>query len=214
MTIIARLLTIVSLLLIPAAWADTLSSNLSTNVYFSEPVDGSTWIGAGFTTGPATSTLDDVILWMQQDVAGSVTLDLYSDIGGRPGDMLGTLTNPSGFSSTFTSTEFAGANLALAANSTYWLVLQSKGGEYEWAYTDNNIGSGLGFTGTWGASDNAGASWLVSDIDPMIMQVDASSADLGSPAAAPEPAEISLFGSGILALAVLHFYKQTRRKEA
>jgi hypothetical protein len=214
MTIITRLLTVAALFVLPAAWAETLSSNLGANVYFTEPVGGATWIGAGFSTGPTTYTLDAATLLMQEDLPGSVALDLYSDVSGRPGSLLGSLTSPSNFSSTLTSTEFTGTNLTLVANSAYWLVLQSKGGEYEWAYTDNNTGSGPGFAGTWGASDNAGASWLVSDIDPMIMQVDASPADLGEPTTVPEPAGILLFGGGILALATFYFYQRCDRKGA
>src|ERR1700761_751366 len=125
MTTITRLFTIATLFLVPAVWAETLSSNLNANVYFTEPVSGDTWIGAGFTTRPTDYTLDAATLLMQQDASGSIALNLYSDISGRPGNLLGTLTNPSGFSSTLTPTEFAGANLALAANSTFWLVLQS-----------------------------------------------------------------------------------------
>jgi hypothetical protein len=205
-----RLLTIAALFLVPAAWADILSSNLSSNVFFTELVSGNTWIGAGFATGSTTYTLGGATLLMRQNSPGSATLDLYSDLGGKPGSALGSLGTPSGFSPTLTATEFSGANLLLAANSTYWLVLRSDGGDYEWAYTDNNTGSGPGFIGTWGASDNAGGSWLVSDLDPMIMRVDASPAN----AAVPEPAEILLFGIGILTLAALLSHKNSHRKEA
>jgi hypothetical protein len=207
---ILRLLSIVTLSLSTTACAETLSSNLDANVFFTELVGGNTWIGAGFATGPSNYTLNSATLLLQQNATGGVLLDLYSDTNGRPGVLLGALGAPGGFSSTLTPTEFSGSNLPLLANNTYWLVLRSNSGEYEWAYTDNNTGSGVGFVGTWSASDDAGATWLASDIDPMMMAVEAVPAN----ATVPEPGAFLLFAAGVLVLTVFHSFKRRSEKKA
>ncbi len=199
MNSIVRLSCLIPLLIAPMAWGDTLSSNLDANFYFTEIVGGDTWIGSAFATGSESYTLSSATLLMQRDTAGTAVLGLYSDASGAPGSLLGSLGAPSSFSSSLSATEFSGANLALMARTNYWLVLRSTDGSYEWAYTDNNTGSGPGFVGDWAASDDAGGQWLASDIDPMMMRVDATPTN----SAVPEPAEFILSGSGVLALAGL-----------
>jgi len=207
---ILRLLSIATLSLVSVAYAETLSSNLDAKVFFTEPVGGDTWIAAGFATGPMNYTLNSATLLVRQDAPGPVALDLFSDSNGRPGISVGSLGTPGSFSSTLTPTGFSGSNLPLLANTTYWLVLQSSGGEYQWAYTDRNTGSGIGFVGTWGASDDAGATWLASDIDPMMMAVDAVPGN----AAVPEPGALLLFCGGSSALAVFVGLKRRYTREA
>jgi hypothetical protein len=61
--------------------------------------------------------------------------------------------------------------LALAANTTYWVVVRPLSGQFEWAWTANNTGTGAGFQRTWGVSEDAGGFWWTQDIYPTQMRV-------------------------------------------
>lgn len=101
---------------------------------------------------------------------GTAELDLYSDTG-QGGSPVGTLTPPKGYSMGLAQATFAGNGLSLSPNSTYWLVLKASSGQFEWGWTDSDAGSGIGFTHTWGLSDDAGRTWLTSDVAPVQFSV-------------------------------------------
>lgn len=174
--------------------ATVLSSNLDQPVSYTELIDPTTSVAAGFGTGNYSSTLLNVQLLIQLDGPVTPMVWLYTDQAGAPGTAVGSLAlaqPPSG--SGLATALFSGQNLALAPNSTYWIVGQSSSGTWEWAYTDSNQGTGPGFQHTWGVSLNGG-QWFVSDNEPMVMSVqDAASAT-------PEPGTFILLGVGALGL--------------
>jgi hypothetical protein len=145
--------------------ADTLSNNLSASTTDTEVVSGSTWIAGGFKTDASSYQLSSATLLISNSVPGVATLDAYSGIA-QPSLFSGILDSPGNYSSGLAETTFAG-NVTLAPNSTYWLVLKAASGQFEWGWTEDASGSGVGFTHTWGASDDAGSSWFITDIEPM-----------------------------------------------
>lgn len=176
--------------------AAVLSDNLGQPVSYTELIDPTTTVAASFGTGTQASTLSKVQLLIQSDGPAVSTVSLYSDQGGRPGGSIGALTSlqpPN--QSTLSVTTFSGNNLALAANTTYWIVTQADPGTLEWAYTESNMGSGSGFQHTWGLSLDGGA-WFVSSIEPMMMSVEDSST------ATPEPGSVLLVALGGVGLSV------------
>ena len=164
------------------AQATTLSDNLSNATYDIEAVTGSTWAASSFGTDASAYTLDSVTLLLEESSAGTATLDIYSDGGLQPGSLVGTLTASTAYSTTTLSdTTFTASGITLAADTTYWAVLQSSAGEFDWSYTADNTGGGAGFQDQWAESDDAGATWFDYDTDPTQMQVVATAV------AAPEP---------------------------
>src|SRR5205807_3337578 len=98
----------------------------------------------------------------------------YSDGNLEPGSSLGTLISPSSYSSSLATTTFSTSGMTLSPNSTYWLVLSANSGEFDWAWTSDNTGSGIGFQHTWGESDDAGATWFTFDTFPTQFSVAAT----------------------------------------
>ena len=47
----------------------------------------------------------------------------------------------------------------LVANATYWVVLKATVGEIDWAFTNTDNGTGVGFQHSFGETENAGTSW-------------------------------------------------------
>jgi hypothetical protein len=173
-----------------AMQADILSNNLSSPTADTEVLSGSTWIGGGFRTDANSYQLSSATLLISNSIPGVATLDVYSGIA-QPSSFVGVLDSPSNYSSSLAETTFAG-NVTLASNSTYWLVLKAASGQFEWGWTEDSIGSGVGFTHTWGASDDAGSSWFTTDIEPMQFSVTASPST-----AVPEPAPTALLAMGV-----------------
>ncbi len=126
-----------------------------------------------------------------------VTLSLYSDNLSQPGQLLATLDEVSGLSSTLAPVTFGQGGYVLSANTTYWAVLQATSGSAEWGFTDSNAGSGVGFQHTWGVSDDAGEDWTTFDSYPMLLDVTGTSL---SPTVSPEPVSVLLLVLGGLAL--------------
>ncbi len=71
----------------------------------------------------------------------------------------------------FTASGAQPTGLTLAPNTTYWVVMRAKGGEFASAYTDSEIGNGVGYSPTWAQSSNAGASWLTQNTSPLFIGV-------------------------------------------
>lgn len=176
-----------------AMQADILSNNLSSLTANTEVLSGSTWIAGGFKTDASSYQLSSATLLISNSVPGIATLDIYSGIV-QPSLFLGVLNSPGNYSSGLAETTFSG-NVTLAPDSTYWLVLKAASGQFEWGWTEDGSGSGVGFTHTWGASDDAGSSWFITDIEPMQFSVTASPS-----AAVPEPAPAALLAMGVTLL--------------
>jgi hypothetical protein len=190
-----------ALLLTVCSQAATLSDNLSAPTYYTELINGSSFIAAGFQTDGSGYTLSSVTALMQQDAPGSLSLRLYSnapqpapsDLGFQPGTLLGTLTSSGVYPGTLGQATFSGNNLLLAPDTTYWLVMSSPTGTYEWAYAADNSGTGAGFYPSWGVSTDSRTSWYTSDLQPMQMSVTADPTS----STTPEPAVTSLLLVGL-----------------
>jgi len=187
-----RAMLVAAILLVgqTAMQADILSNNLSSPTADTEVLSGSTWIAGGFRTDASSYQLLSATLLISNSIPGVATLDVYSGIA-QPSSFVGVLDSPSNYSSSLAETTFAGS-VTLASNSTYWLVLKAASGQFEWGWTEDSIGSGMGFTHTWGVSDDAGSSWFLTDIEPMQFSVTASPS-----AAVPEPAPVGLLVMGV-----------------
>ena len=174
--------------------ADTLSDNLSNPTDFTDIASGDTWLAAGFGTGNSSYLLNTVTLLMSGSSTGTAELDLYSSSQSQPGMQLGTLTSPASYPVDLGATSFAGQNLLLSPNTSYWLVLKGISGEFEWAFTNSNDGAGIGFQHLWGTTGDAGASWFTSDIQPFQFRVTADP----TAAPVPEPGPMGIMIVGLL----------------
>jgi hypothetical protein len=179
-----------------------LSNNLHQATEGGELVAGHRWVTASFSTGGSGDLLlDSVTVLMRMAAAGQAQLDLHATGPGpvgQPGGFLASLIAPSGGSSTLAETVFAGNGLALTPNTTYWAVLRAINGDFEWAWTRQLSGAGVGFQGTWGYSDDAGASWDTFATEAMQMSVTAQ----------PVPGPLPLAG----AVPALALGRQLRRR--
>src|SRR4051794_31375693 len=107
----------------------TLSSNLGETVSATEFVGGDTWITSSFATDSSAYVLSNAVLLLSGTSDAVVKLYLYSNSSGQPGTSLGQLQSTSNLTSSLTLASFSGNNLPLAANSSYWLVLQAPAGD-------------------------------------------------------------------------------------
>jgi hypothetical protein len=134
------------------------------------------------------------MLLLDSTDGGTAAVSIYSDGLLSPGSLLGTLTSGTGASSTLTPVTFSTSGLSLAADATYWVVLQATSGSVDWAWTDDNTGSGVGYQGAWGISSDAGSTWFTDDTYPTQFSVDAAVAST----ATPEPDTLTLAFAGAL----------------
>ena len=67
-----------------------------------------------------------------------------------------------------------GEGISLAADTTYWVVLNAPTGSFDWGWTADNTGNGVGFQVAWSQSDDAGGTWFTADDYPFRMSVSAS----------------------------------------
>ncbi len=162
---IAAALAVASIGFMPAiAHAIDLSSNLANATAGVESVADSRWLAVSFGTGSAAHTLTSVTLLLANPSGGAAQVSLYNSAALEPAALVGTLTSPAAYSSTLAQTTFTTSGIALTANTTYWIVLQPIAGQFDWAWTSDNSGAGVGFQRTWCVSDDAGAFWWSHDI--------------------------------------------------
>ena len=154
---------------------DILADNLSATTSSTEAASGSTWLTASFATGDSTYSLNSVTLLLANPSTGQARLDLYSDGNLEPDSLLGTLMSPDSYSDILAETTFSASDdITLSPNSTYWIVLSADSGEFDWAWSSDNTGNGVGFLHTWGESDDAGATWFTLDTFPTQFSVTAT----------------------------------------
>lgn len=178
----------------PPARADlVLSDNLSAPSGGTEGAAGDTWLTAGFGTDGSSYDLTSVTLLLQRDsIVADAELAIYDDGGLQPGSLLGTLDAPGSLPSGLSDVTFTTSGIALAADSSYWVVLRAVTGSLGWAWASDPSGTGPGFQHTWGSTDDAGGLWFTFDSYPTQMRVTA--------AAVPEPASVALVAIGGSAL--------------
>jgi hypothetical protein len=178
----------------------TMSDNLSATVGGDAQVTTTQWVAAPFgayypsfplPAYPLSITLNSVTLLMHQVTSGEVEADIYE---GRPGSwrFVEALISPGSYPTsdgyvTFTS------SLIFLKESYYWVVLKALSGEYSWAWTESDKGSG-GFLHMWSYSPDSGHSWNTYDYSPQMMRVYATYLT-------PVPPSLLLLGSGLVSLA-------------
>jgi hypothetical protein len=191
-----------------ASGAVILSDNLANATAGAETASGNTWLAASFGTSLDALSLTSATLLLSSSAANSTAqLSLYSDGGLEPGTMLGNFTSPASFSITLSPTVFTATGLSLSTSSTYWIVLKAISGDFNWAWTTDNTGTGTGFQHTWALSDNAGGTWFPSDTFPSQFAV---SADTPGASPVPEPSSFSVMTAGA---ATLLAYRRLSRRE-
>jgi hypothetical protein len=175
----------------------TLFDNLGkTQSSFDSPTSAR-YLAQRFMTDVQPYNLNTITLLMKQTSPGvGPTLQLYSDngLGTSPaGSALMTLTPPGSYTTDFAANVFSGAAYSLAANTSYWAVLSRPStGVYQWGFTIDDLGGGVGFSPFNAVSTNSGTSWdLQYPADPFQMKVDANT--LAGPAV-PEPSSFVLLG--------------------
>ena len=140
------------------------------------------WVAAPFQTGPNPSLVSSVSLYEwtfstygQPD--GLFSVSIYNDVDGKPGSLIsgGALAGPSKPAGASYQTYSASQPLSLAANSRYWVVAASSGGDpfdtYAWAAattTGYASTAGWSFFNYFDSTHDQGATWDTSDLGPGI----------------------------------------------
>jgi hypothetical protein len=187
---------------LPARAVTILADNTGNPTSGSDAVSGDVLLAADFSTDSSAWTLASATLVLQMSSTGTAALDLYSDNSGIPGTLIGALSSPATYSSSPAATTFNASGIALAANTSYWLVLSAASGSFDWSWTADNTGSGSGYLGDSAYFD--GSYWYqTAGIYPYQVSI---AADPAAAAATPDPSSISL----LMAVAPLSFF--ARRK--
>ncbi len=120
---------------LPAASAlgAALTSNLSLPQDGTETVSPTRWLASEFSTDGTSYLIDSITLRLQQNVKGAVQVALFSDAGGRPGELLMTL-NPTG---------------GVGAGSTGPVTFRGGGGTrgFDMTFRSKDLGRGFGLRG-------------------------------------------------------------------
>jgi hypothetical protein len=152
-----------------------LSDNLDKLSLFSDSATSTIWLAAGFRTDAANYDLTSVALPMSGSGGGTAfaSVELWTSTGtgiGQPGALLATLAHPpagSGSPKVFTA-----SGLALQPVTDYWIILRAtQPTVFNWRWTVEDTGAGVGFTGTWGISFDAGGVWETYGEGPLQMKV-------------------------------------------
>jgi chitinase len=142
------------------ASATVLSDNLSEASSGYTSVDGTQWLAAKFSTGSSGVNLASVTIPLWESVAGPLTMKIYTESGGQPDTLVGTLTSPGSFSTGgLANATFTASGITLSASTNYWVVLETSSGEYSWGETASPNGTGVGFSPQVVYSNDNGLSW-------------------------------------------------------
>ncbi len=133
-----------------------LVSNLSESGPGAIAVDGTNAGSQSFTTGANSKgyVLGSVEVKLgnaSPDLPSDVTLSIYSESGSSPGSSLHMLANPHTFTPSATNTFIAPADATLAANTTYFVVVEHTGG------------GSLSVESTSSTTENGEAGWSIGD---------------------------------------------------
>jgi hypothetical protein len=179
------------------AHAVVLVSNLDqpTQAMTLIPTDAG-WAAQSFVTdGSGYALLSVDVLLGKLVVQPSLTAELHAGGITSVGALLatfGAFTVPAGSPTAVTLATTL--PVALAANTTYWVVLGTAGvGSFGWSYAKGGGTTGAGSLGNYAYSSNAGASWgSFNSDDPYQIRVNVS--------AVPEPSAFALWAGGLAAL--------------
>lgn len=156
------------------ARGDVLSDNIAKVTSGVENSTPTRWLTTSFSTNGSTYYLTTVTLLLANTTFGAANVYLYGDGGLEPGSLLATLTSPASYSPTPAPTTSAAPGTPLLPNTTYWIVFVPASGVFDWAWTSDNTGDGVGFTHTWGSTDDAGSSWYSCDTYATQLAINAS----------------------------------------
>lgn len=152
--------------------ADVLFDNIGKLPDASGVANLTEWQAQQVTTDANSYNLLDVALLLAMTTPGTASLELYSDNTGAPGISLHTLTSPGSYSETAAATTFTSTGYTLTSNSTYWVVLKAAdSGVFDWNYTTDDTGAGVGFSTIWAYTDNSGSTWETDVTAPYQMTV-------------------------------------------
>ncbi|MDE3198619.1 MAG: PEP-CTERM sorting domain-containing protein [Acidobacteriota bacterium] len=185
----------------PSGWAGTVT--LFDNTAF---VNGGAVVisqvnpaGDSFSTGAVALNLTDfaAVLDLQNSATGATTFSLYSDNLETPGTQIATLGTIGDSSPTTTPESYTISNLdiALTANTRYWILASATGNALWWSAADS---SGTGTAGEFVAANQI----FPDSVGLFNMRV--------AGAVTPEPGTLVLVGSG-LALALFRRIRPRRR---
>lgn len=188
-----------ALLPVSAAHADVLVDNLLQTPRDSSVIDSTLWAAQSFVTAGDAVNLQSIELWLGQRVGDPlITAELRADSASGPGAALAFFSLPAlGLGATQIELLPAAPQLALAAGTTYWIVLGVPGaGSFGWTYAEGNNQVGPGSLGNFNYSSDAGISWINFGADnPYLMRVNVS--------AVPEPATAATLFVGMALLLAL-----------
>ena len=143
-------------------------------------VDAKTWSAQEFATDNQEYSLNSVTLGFRSDQGISpiptLELKIFSDVAGKPGNMIGELTSPEMALGVPEFGTFTAQGIDLAPSTTYWAVLDSPDSIQSWVSwdaTDGLVGDGVGFSTNECYSVDGGSTWIVSAPPPTpnIMEV-------------------------------------------
>src|SRR5262249_30431251 len=96
-------------------------------------------LAASFATDGTTHTLSSVSLLLANPTAGQAEVTIHANSGLEPGAPIAVLVAPvGGYTATASIATFTTTGVALAANTTYWVVLTPVSGEFDWSWTSLN----------------------------------------------------------------------------
>lgn len=148
----AAALTLIMLAGSMSSEAVTLSSNLDKPPDGIEDITSSRWLASKFTTDDQTYLVNQITLRLQRNIAGSVVAAIYTDGGGKPGELVGILGAPGPIGGLLSDVVFKGSGSGVTSVLT-------------------NLNSAASFEGITlpdgiNASDFAGANISTSSVQP------------------------------------------------
>lgn len=133
----------------PIALYDSVTGNAPTG---HATIDPTVWLGNQFITDALSYSLDSVVIDLNDaPVTGTVTVDIYNDVGGTPDQILGSLS----FSGVLQAglNTYTASGLNLPALQTFWVVLNGTEGDASWQYAAGAIVTGPGASNQSWSSD-------------------------------------------------------------
>lgn len=155
-------------------------------------ISGTQWVAQGFSTGSGSTNLfiDSIVLGLSVDSgSANTTVSIWSDSSSEPGSLLYSNSIPVAVATTTpTAFTFDLGGAALAANTSYWVVLQQPGVNWNFnsSFSTPTAQNTSGYTFSGGLlSTNSGGTWS-SDVGAGFSSISITASSTG-PAPVPEP---------------------------
>jgi hypothetical protein len=163
----------------------TQTSNLTNPSVLGDPILAGQAIATSFTTGSDTYTLNSIALITGDTFPSDSQVQIYTNSGGTPGDLLTTLTHPTSVVTNETNIFSDPNQTELSANTVYHVVVSSVSAPTEVSLTADTSETGWAienhvdaFAGVW----LDGASGPTANAVPLQFEIDA---DVVTPTNAP-----------------------------